>query len=147
MSKDLWGFKDERELEKYVVDIPETILKEQMNNLGDKTGYNIYGVSSLMKIKNSQIGYDIATVFELMVPALDKYRKTLLIVYSKPESTYPVAITVGNSYEDDMALFKPQYTCDNTDEFTRALGEVLQSSDTLNLIAVLYAKSKAINNK
>ena len=30
MGKDLWGFKDERELEKYVVDIPETILKEQM---------------------------------------------------------------------------------------------------------------------
>lgn len=147
MGKDLWGFKNERELEKYVVDIPETILKEQMDSLCDKTGYNIYGVASLMKIKNSQIGYDIATIFELMVPALDKYRKTLLIVYSKPESTYPVAITVGSSYEDDMVMFKPRYICNDKDEFTQALGEILQSSDTLNLIAILYAKAKAINNE
>lgn len=38
MSTDLWGFKNERELEKYVVDIPETILKEQMDYLGKRQG-------------------------------------------------------------------------------------------------------------
>lgn len=147
MSKDLWGFRDERELVKYAVDIPETILREQMDYLGEKTGYNIYGTCSLMRIKNSEIEYDIATVFELMVPALDKYRKTLLIVYSKPELAYPVAITVGHSYEEDMEMFTPQCICNNTEEFSHELGKILQSSDTLNLIAVLYAKAKSINNE
>ena len=76
-------------------------------SLGEKTGYNIYGTCSLKRIKNSEIEYDIATIFELMVPALDKYRKTLLIVYSKPELAYTVAITVGHSYEEDMEMFTP----------------------------------------
>lgn len=46
-----------------------------------------------------------------------------------------------------MVMFKPRYICNDKDEFTQALGEILQSSDTLNLIAILYAKAKAINNE
>lgn len=44
-------------------------------------------------------------------------------------------------------LFKGYGEIHDKDEFTQALGEILQSSDTLNLIAILYAKAKAINNE
>ena len=43
MAIDLWGFKDVKDLEKNTSDFPETILKEQISALGDKTGFVLYG--------------------------------------------------------------------------------------------------------
>ena len=143
MNKDFWGFKNEEELKRKIVDVPETVLKEQMENLGEKTGYVIYGTSSLIRIRNTSVKYEIATIFELIVPALDNYRKTLLIMYSKTEASYPVAITVGKSYEEDMETFNPNYECINKSEFENALKEILQSQEIMNLIALLYSKAKS----
>ena len=143
MNKDFWGFKNEEELKRKIVDVHETVLKEQMENLGEKTGYVIYGTSSLIRIKNTAVKYEIATIFELVVPALDNYRKTLLIMYSKTEVSYPVAITVGKSYEEDMEAFNPDYECTNKSEFEDALKEILQSQEIMNLIALLYSKAKS----
>lgn len=67
VKKDFWGFKDERDLVRQTVDIPETVLKEQMELLSEKTGYMIYAIPSVLVIRNTDIDYKMATKVELMV--------------------------------------------------------------------------------
>ena len=64
-------------------------------------------------------------------------------MYSKTEVSYPVAITVGKSYEEDMETFNPNYECNNKSEFEEALKQILQSQEIMNLIALLYSKAKS----
>ena len=52
MAIDLWGFKNVKDLEKNTSDFPETILKEQISALGDKTGFVLYGKPIYMKVTN-----------------------------------------------------------------------------------------------
>jgi len=47
MTRDLWGFMGVKELEKYTKDLPDTILKEQIGLLGEKTNFIVYGKPSL----------------------------------------------------------------------------------------------------
>lgn len=65
-------------------------------------------------------------------------------MYSNPTSAYPIALTVGKSYEDNLDLFDPDYNCDSPESFNEALKEILSSKETLNLVATLYSKAKSI---
>lgn len=146
MSNDLWSFQSVKELKNRTKDLPDTILKEQINLLGEKTEYVLYGKAIFMKVNTEEIDYSVATMFNVVVPALDDYEKTILIMYSDPETEYPVAITFGNSFEDDCDLFCPQYTCNNKNEFEEAIKEILASEKILNTIQMLFSKASMLAN-
>lgn len=144
MAIDLWGFKDTRELEKNTSDYPETILKEQISALGEKTGFVLYGKPVYMRIKETEVEYGAATIFNVVVPALDDYNKTLLIMYSNFEGNYPVAISVGKSFAEDMEDFSPQYECKDLDSFKEALKKILSSNEVMEMIKTLYSKANML---
>ncbi len=146
MSNDLWGFKDPKELEKSTHDMPDSILKEQISLLAEKTDYILHGRPTFIKVRSTEIDFKVATVFDVVVPALDNYSKTLLIMYSNPESEYPVAISVGSSYEDDCDWFVPKYTCDNKEAFEAAIKEILSSDEVLQTIKILYSKASVLSD-
>lgn len=141
---DLWGFKNVNELEKNTKDMPDAILKEQISLLSEKTGFVLYGSPVFMKVKNTEIDYSMATLFNVVVPKLDNYQKTIMIMYSNPESEYPVAISVGKSFEEDCEYFQPDYSCGNKEEFETVIQEILSSEDVLRTIGVLYAKASML---
>lgn len=141
MSRDFWGFNNIKDLKKETQNMPDSILKEQISLLGEKTNFILYGKCNFVKIRSDEIPYKVATIFNIVVPALDNYEKTILIMYSNPEEEYPVEITVGSSFEDDCDFFTPKYKCDDIDTFTNVISEILQSKEILHLISVLYAKA------
>jgi len=146
MVKDLWGFKDTKELEKSAIEMPDSILKEQISLLASKTNYILYGKPTFIKVRSDDISFKVATVFDVVVPALDNYSKTLLIMYSDPETEYPVAISVGKSYDEDCEYFKPKYSCDDKEEFEAAIKEILSSEEVLYIIQILYSKASMLSN-
>ena len=73
MERDLWGFKDVKDLEKSTKDLPDTILKEQIALLGEKTNFAVYGKPVFIKVNSPEIEYKVATMFNIVVPALDSY--------------------------------------------------------------------------
>ncbi len=146
MRKDLWGFKDPKELEKSTQDMPDSILKEQIALLAEKTNYVLHGKPTFIKVRSAEIHFKVATVFDVVVPALDSYSKTLLIMYSNPESEFPVAISVGSSYEEDCEWFSPKYSCNNKEEFETSIREILSSDEVLHIIQILYSKASMLSN-
>lgn len=146
MAQDLWGFKDIKELERNIKDMPDTILKEQIAFLGDKTHFTVYGKAAFIKVKTEEIEYKVATMFNVVVPALDNYEKTILIMYSNPETEYPVAITLGSSFEEDCEIFIPRYTCKDRESFEEAIREILSSDEVLRVIQILYSKAAMLSN-
>ena len=146
MSKDLWGFNNAKELENNTENYPETILKEQIEALSEKTGFVLYGKPIYMKVKNEDVEYNSAILFNVVVPSLDDYSKTILIMYSNLEKNYPVAITVGTSFSEDMEYFDPKFECCNVEEFTEKLGSVLNSSEVMDIIKTLYSKASMFGN-
>ncbi len=146
MERDLWGFKDVKDLEKSTKDLPDTILKEQIALLGEKTNFAVYGKPVFIKVNSPEIEYKVATMFNIVVPALDSYEKTLLIMYSNPETEYPVAITLESSFEEDCEIFMPKYTCNNTEEFETAVTEILSSEEVIKVIQMLYSKAAMLSN-
>lgn len=75
MTRDLWGFKDAKDLEKSTKDMPDTILKEQIALLGEKTNFTVYGKPVFIKVNSMEIEYKVATIFNVVVQALDNYEK------------------------------------------------------------------------
>lgn len=144
MERDLWGFKDVKELEKSTKDMPDTILKEQIALLGEKTNFTIYGKPVFIKVNSREIEYKVATVFNVVVQALDNYEKTILIMYSNPETEYPVAITLNSSFEEDCETFEPAYTCRDKASFEATIKEILSSEKVLGLIQMLYSKASML---
>lgn len=144
MERDLWGFKDVKDLEKSTKDMPDTILKEQITLLGKKTNFSVYGKPVFIKVNSREIGYKVATMFNVVVQALDNYEKTILIMYSNPETEYPVAITLNSSYEEDCEAFHPTYTCKDRNSFELAIKEILSSEKVLGLIQMLYSKASML---
>lgn len=144
MTRDLWGFKDAKDLEKSTKDMPDTILKEQIALLGEKTNFTVYGKPVFIKVNSMEIEYKVATIFNVVVQALDNYEKTILIMYSNPETEYPVAITLGSSFEEDCELFNPKYVCNDKDSFEIAIKEILSSERVLGLIKMLYSKASML---
>lgn len=147
MALDLWSFKDKKELEKNTSDFPDTILKEQISMLADKTDFVIYGKPISMRVKNPEYEYNAATIFDIVVPSLDNYQKTLMIMYSNFEGNYPVALSVGRSFVEDMEDFNPEYTCDNLESFKQTLTSILASDKVMDVIKVLYSKANMIANE
>ncbi len=146
MARDLWGFKDAKELEKSTKDMPDTILKEQITILGEKTNFVVYGKPVFIKVKTDEIEYKVATIFNVVVPMLDNYEKTILIMYSNPETEYPVAITLESSFEEDCELFIPKYTCNDKESFENTLIKILSSEEVLRIIQMLYSKASMLSN-
>lgn len=141
---DFWGFKDSRDLRKKVADMPDIILKQQVTLLSDKTESEIYGKITNFKINDEDkddIGFELASVFDIVVPRLDNYSTTVLIMYSHPEESYPISITVGNSYIDDLEVFKPRYNCKSKGEFESVLKDILSSEEVINKIKILFSKA------
>ncbi len=145
MGKDLWSFKSVKDLERQTKDLPDTILKEQIMLLGEKTNYTLYGKPICLKVNKEETNYSIATMFNIVVPALDNYEKTIFTMYSNPETEYPVAITLGKSFEDDCSFFNPDYICNNKNEFEITIKEILASDEILNIIQMLFAKAAMIS--
>lgn len=141
MSMDLWNFKDARDLEKITVFLPDSILKEQILLLGEKTNHVLYGKPIFLKLKLEDFEYKMATIFDVVVPALDNYSKTLLVMYSNPEEEYPVAITLGGDIAEEDTFFSPDYTCNSKDEFVKAIKEILSSDQVMKTIQILYSKA------
>ena len=125
--------------------MPDAIFKGQIALLGNKTDFVLYGSPVLIKVKNTGINYSMATLFNIVVPNLDNYQKTIMIMYSNPESEYPVAISVGKSLEEDCEFFQPDYLCDSKESFENAINKILSSEDILHIIKVLYAKASMIS--
>lgn len=146
MGKDLWSFKTAKDLERQTKDLPDTILKEQIMLLAEKTDYTLYGKPIFLKVNNAETNYSIATMFNVVVPALDNYEKTILIMYSNPETEYPVAITLGKSFEDDCSFFEPDYVCNDKNEFENSIKEILASDKILNVIQMLFSKAAMISS-
>lgn len=144
MDRDLWGFKNEKDLERKITDLPDTILKEQIAKLGEKTNYVLYGKPIFLKIKFADFDYKMATIFNIVAPALDNYTKILLIMYSNPEEEYPVAITVGQELAKEEDYFIPDYTCNNLDEFVVAMKQILSSEETMSIVQMLYSKASML---
>lgn len=86
MKLDLWQF-DEKSLRKMTQELPNSILKEQADRLSEKTGGVIYGKVTNMKFypQDNGIKYNLATVFEVVVPQLDNYNYTLLVIHNNVE--------------------------------------------------------------
>lgn len=145
MGKDLWSFKSAKDLERQTEDLPDTILKEQIMLLGEKTDYTLYGKPIFLKVNKEETNYSIATMFNVVVPALDNYEKTILTMYSNPETEYPVAITLGKSFEDDCSFFNPDYVCNDKNEFENTIKEILASDEILNVIQMLFSKAAMIS--
>lgn len=145
MGKDLWSFKSAKDLERQTKDLPDTILKEQIMLLGEKTDYTLYGKPIFLKVNKEETNYSIATMFNVVVPALDNYEKTILTMYSNPETEYPVAITLGKSFEDDCSFFNPDYVCNDKNEFENTIKEILASDEILNVIQMLFSKAAMIS--
>lgn len=145
MGKDLWSFKSAKDLERQTKDLPDTILKEQIMLLGEKTDYTLYGKPIFLKVNKEETNYSIATMFNVVVPSLDDYEKTILTMYSNPETEYPVAITLGKSFEDDCSFFNPDYVCNDKNEFENTIKEILASDEILNVIQMLFSKAAMIS--
>lgn len=144
MDKDLWSFKNVDDLEKNIENYPDTILREQIDLLSNKTGFIIYGKPVFMKVENEEIKYDSAILFDILIPDLDNYRKTILIMYFNMEKSYPVAVTVGTSYSEDMESFNPKFESESVDDFTEKLRGVLNSSDVMGIVSTLYSKARSV---
>ncbi|MCI8897529.1 MAG: hypothetical protein HFI60_05530 [Lachnospiraceae bacterium] len=142
MKLDLWRF-DEKTLRRTTKELPNSILKEQAELLAEKTDGIIYGRITNMKFQpqDREIIYNLATVFEVVVPLLDNYSYTLLTIYSRPERDYPVAITVGSNLIDDAENFMPLYECQDKEAFIQALKTVLSSEEVNSNISILYSKA------
>ncbi len=91
--------------------------------------------------QDDTVKYNLATIFDIVVPNLDNYRYTLMILYSRPEIDYPVAITVGSNLIDDAEDFKPQCECYNRESFIEELQKILSSEEVNRNIEVLYSKA------
>lgn len=142
MGLDLWKF-DERTLKSSTKDLPNSILKEQAEILSKKTGGAVYGTVTNMKFipQDVKVKYNLATIFDVIVPNLDNYRYTLMILYSRPESDYPIAITVGSSLIEDADDFRPQCVCDGRETFIMELKKILSSEEVNKNIEILYSKA------
>lgn len=138
---DFWGFKDGRSLKKDVANMPDSILKAQAALLSDKTNDEIYGRITNCKVKRDDFDYEMASIFDIVVPRLDNYATNILIMYSHPESEYPIAITVGSSYVDDLEYFEPNYECNDKESFEKSIKEILSSQDVVSKIRVLFSKA------
>lgn len=124
-------------------ELPNNILKEQAEILEEITKGAVYGRITNLKFDGRKVGteYTLASIFEIVVPALDNYSYTLLILYSRPECDYPVAITVGNDIVSDSENFKPAYECRTRGEFIDALKEILSMNEVNEKIQTLLAKA------
>lgn len=142
MKMDFWKF-DRRALKESVQGLPNNILKEQADILSEKTDGVIYGriINIKFEPQDEDVTYNLATLFDIVVPQLDNYNYTLLIMYSRPESDYPIAITVGSSVMDDAEWFAPQYECQDKEGFIHALKTILSSDEVNKKISTLYAKA------
>lgn len=141
---DLWEI-NETKLKMKTKELPEEILKEQADLLEQKTGGVIKGRISNMKIQSEEIPYTLATSFDMVVPLLDYYAYTLMVMYSKPEKDYPVAITLGQGVFCDEK-FGARFECNNREEFVRTLKQILSSKDANDKIQILYSKANIQEN-
>lgn len=142
MKMDLWNF-NEKTLKKITEDLPNSILKDQADLLSNKTGGIIYGRVTNNKFcpKQKNVKYNLATEFDIVVPLLDNYQYTLLVLYSIPEQDYPVAISVGGNLVDDAELFEPDFECQDMDSFIQAMKKIFSSDEVNQSISTLYAKA------
>ena len=93
------------------------------------------------ELKSGKEKYTMATMFDIIVPKLESYRYTLFIMFSRPEKSYPVAITVGRSITEETDKLTPQYVCKNKKDFMAALKKTLASEEVTNTIETLYLKA------
>jgi hypothetical protein len=139
MASDLWGFGQ--------LDVDGLkgtsygILKEQKEIFENKTsGILKIEINSRKLVFKDQIkDYKLATNFDIVAPALDRYSYTLFSMFSKAEKDYPLALI--NSFEEEDLFDGYHYTCNNEAEFIDALNKILSSEETTAVVKNLYSKS------
>lgn len=106
---------------------PITILKEQASALGEQTKHVLQG-----EVHLSRIGQFIGVRLDVVAPALDDYRMTVMEVRHGVE-TYPATVSsqfAGRDVEaGDVATFRS------------AVKDVLSSTEVTRALRSLYAQS------
>lgn len=99
-QQDLWGFKDINELE-VAQDMPDLILKQQLELLKRKTHGILHVKTDVVHVEDkSEYNFTLATRYDIVVPNLDNYSKTVFVLYSSLERIYPVMITDDKKFHE-----------------------------------------------
>jgi hypothetical protein len=127
-AQNLWGDLGLEEL----IRTPVDILKEQANLLSTLTKGILFGD---IKINKGTAG-EIYLEMSIVAPAMDNYRFNVLDIKHGLE-LYPAIVVQPNSNEKRIE-------CQNEEELTAALGDILGSERVRRVIRSLVAQSKAI---
>ena len=150
MNENLWDFSNPSQLSSEPLETPDTILKEQMEQLKRITegvivpSDTIYTLSKRRSDNADLEDYSFAHEFYLTVPTLDHYRKVFLTLYTRDNAAYPVALS-DHSYLDDFNNEdSPNYVCSDKEDFSSTLKSYFASSDTKKLLRILYQKAQTV---
>ncbi len=139
--ENLWGFSKST-LRREMSDSPHAILKGQIEIFERETNNILFGRMSNVYLQYSDCEYPLATSFEIVAPALDKYTYVLFTMYCKPEVDYPVLIYTRDMDDpSDINEYNTDYMCNSAEEFINSLREVLGSENTTRIVQTLYSKS------
>jgi hypothetical protein len=109
---------------------PLAILRIQAGQLKQKTrGLVEAEVETETSVDASAEHY----YFDLIAPALNRYRVRLLDAWHVPKRVYPVYVDVGNGQHTAV--------CTTQADFVGVLGNIFSSSDTRSLISSFIAQS------
>jgi hypothetical protein len=124
MAKNLWG--DLSQLE--AIRSPKAVLLEQAQLLTDATKGVLVGVVGEREEYGDNFGYDL----DVTVPTLNNYSYTVLTIRHSLD-LYPVAIAARRPPKD--------LTCDNEQDFERALEAILGSAEVKDVLARLRSQA------
>jgi hypothetical protein len=114
---------------------PLSILREQAGLLTQRTGGVLRGA-----VETWSEGERVAHTFNIVVPALGGYKRTLFTVYHNPLG-YPISVET-----DPKPVFgiptEPQTIADEN-QFRNWLRSMLRSSDVKRIVESLYAQASA----
>lgn len=129
MAENLWGdLPLDTEMR-----TPLVVLREQATVLGEITRQLLIGSVTSTTDPFNQFVHTL----RIVAPALDGYEVSILRV-SHPVDLYPLRV------DNFMVQPERRFTCDDENEFRRALESILKSDGVHRLIAALIAQSKAV---
>jgi len=139
--KDLWGNIPDPAPDP----TPRAILREQADLLSSRTNQVLLGVVKA----NTNPGNELWATLSIRAPFLNKYEIDLIDI-AHPILIYPVTVyskflTLPEAERPERAGFVelPSITCNNREEFVRAVANVLQSEEVHKIIGALLTQSKS----
>ena len=117
---------------------PAAILKAQATNLGEQTKGVLEAEVSRREESTKEGQTIIIYDFDVIAPALNGYRKTILQVNHAKDAIYPV-------YIKSLGTGIPQAA--NDQRFLEVLGSHLQSQSIVSLLQTLIARSNEVEQQ